>query len=322
MCRHLAVLQVSAPLLRTVELLEARGYALPVHRVARLAQGGPLSDEQVRAAVASDPELRITSGLVHRNGFDVTRSLERQRNHRVHGVPQWEVAQEYTRRLARTCPWVTCALAAGSLSSEGFEEGDDLDFDLFVEDGTKYLAYLVALGVAVPFSWRARRAAKRQPGRGRSRSHARPGGAPHHHASTPMLPKVICLNLVVEDGQARPFARQDEAMAFEFLLARPLHGSQWFQDVLAHNGELVAHFPQLADVPAAHVHARPNLRHHLLRVATRPRWSRRLLDGVAYQVVRGLHAWVRWHRRHDPDALMHVTQMEAHKRPYGILERP
>ncbi|MHB8633547.1 MAG: hypothetical protein ACYDBQ_06200 [Thermoplasmatota archaeon] len=286
----------------TVELLAGRGYALTPERLGDVLYGGPASVDQVRRAVAGSPRLRLESGLVVGGGIDVATALRRQRSHAVDQAAPAATAERYLVTLRRVCPWLKSALVAGSLASQGFERGDDIDFNLVVEDGTKYLSYVVALAAALPVSWRHRRERERD---------------------TPLLPKLVCINVVWEERQMRPFTRTDAKLALEILLSRPLVGGQAVRDVAAANPALVAHFPQLEAMPLPAEDEVPLAwPGRALRAATRWRPARRTLDGACYRLAWGLHAWVRWHRRRNPAARQHVEDMEHHKHPYGILERP
>jgi hypothetical protein len=289
----------------TVGLLAGRGYAVTPERLGRLLYGGPADAADVLRAVEGQAWASVVEGRVAAAGADVAASVRRQDAHEAAAAHAWEVAEGYVRALARHCPWLRAAWVAGSLASGGFEEGDDIDFNLVVADGTKYLSYLCALAVGLPPTWRERH---------------RAGG---HRHGTPLLPKLVCINVVWEQRQTRPFVRDDPGMALELLLGRPLHGRDEVARIVAANPALAAHFPQLQDQGGpAQEPVRPSLVGRLLALATRPAWMRRALDRCCYGLVRGLHAWVRWHRRRRPGLRSHVEEMERHKRPYGILDRP
>jgi hypothetical protein len=49
---------------QTVRLIQRRGYALTPSRLGRLCLGGPVSEDEVRWAVATSPGLTIAEGLV------------------------------------------------------------------------------------------------------------------------------------------------------------------------------------------------------------------------------------------------------------------
>jgi hypothetical protein len=196
-------------------------------------------------------------------------------------------------------------LACGSLASGGYHAGDDVDVSLLVEDDAKHLAYVVALAVAIPWMWRRRR----QP------------VAPD--ARLPLLPKVVCVNVVWTTREATPFARTDDALALELLLQEPLVGATAWARALAANPALLDRYPQLAltdppDGPSASISFVGRV---LAFLARGPR-RRRALDALCYQLARAMHALVRASRRKRPDVRARVARLEATKHPYAILDRP
>ncbi len=194
---------------------------------------------------------------------------------------------------------------AGSLASGGFQEGDDIDLDLVVEDHTKYATYVLALLVSLPYAWRHR------------------DREPPDEAWTPLLPKLVCLNVIWETSQAQDFQRTDAAMGMEIALSRSLAGHARFRHHLANNQQLLAHFPQLVDhEPMADLDPEPSRTGRFLDGLLSVSGIRRLVDGVCYHGVRALHALIRFARKRAPQAREHVERMKELKRPYAILDHP
>ena len=117
----------------------------------------------------------------------------------------------------------------GSVASGGYRPGDDVDFDLFVRTGTKYICYLAATLVGLKYSWRYR---------------STDLDSLHR---TPVLPKITCINVVWPTDQTRPFVRQDAALAFELRRCEPLIGWARFRKVLDDNPWIRGYFPQTYD---------------------------------------------------------------------------
>lgn len=282
----------------TLDLLGRRGYGVTPERLAALLHGGPVDPDCLHGLAAT----HLRHGRLAPPAVDTLESLRRQESHEAVAAAWWGEAAALIQRLANACPWLEVALVSGSLASGGFVEGDDIDLSLVCANDTKYLTYLMALLWGLPLSWRLRHRLPRD---------------------TPILPKAVCVNVVWESSQARPFARQDVDLAFELLLSRPVVGHAAYQSILEANAGLLAHFPQLLrEEVGPRVAARSNLRHRVLATLTRPRALRRALNGAAYAMVRLLHAWVRWHRRKDPGARSHAERMEAFKHPYATLDHP
>lgn len=284
----------------TAGLLAERGYALRAEALAALLGAPP---EDVRAAARSDPSLVLEADHVVPRGSEtlVAPSVARTVGH-AHAAAKWRpVAIAYARSVARHVPWARVVMLSGSLASGGFEEGDDLDVSLVVAPGTKHLSYVACLALALPLAWRHRR-----------RPHAR-------DAKMPLTPKLVCINVVWTEAEARPFARQDEAMALEVALSRAVWGGERWRAMLALNPDLVDGY-SIAD-ETDEVDASPSALGKALRALTRPRWLVRALDGACYRIARALHAWVRWHRRGSPEVRARIDRLEATKHPYAILDR-
>src|SRR6266540_1019102 len=119
------------------------------------------------------------------------------------------------------------------------------------------------------------------------------------------VPKVTCVNVVWQESDCRPFARQDELLAFELLRSVPIAGTAHYATTLRANPWLSLHFPQIFErVDADRVRTPPpsSLARVQRRVARSPR-GRRALDRVARGIAAALHAVVRLSRERDPAAV-------------------
>lgn len=294
---------------RTVALLADRGFAVSADRLAALLLGGPAPPAAVRRAVRAHPGLGATDGFVHpTDRADLVPPSRRRAQGHDGAADRWmATCRGYVRDLVRHCPWIEAVLVSGSLASGGFRDADDIDVSLVVEEDAKYLTYVAALTLSLPYAWRHRRKPTREA------------------SATPLVPKVICVNAVWTRAQTRPFVRQDAAMGLELLFSRPVHGARTWRAVLEHPGNagLRRAFPQLAGAePLADVEAGPSVLSRVLdRLTARP-GLRRALDNACYLVARALHGLVRWTRRDNPRARVHAERMAAVKHPYAILERP
>lgn len=282
---------------RTVALLEERGYAVTPEHLGRICYGGPIAAESVRAAVASAGNLHLDRGLVVTPSF-APRALACRRRSVAHAgaaaayLPE---AIRFARRLVALAPFVLCVSIAGSLSSGGFVETDDIDLNLIVENGYRHLAYVVLnlLGVADAVQRR------RKP----------------VDASTqrPLAPRVMTANLVLERSQCFPLARRDAQMALELLQSQPVFGAAFLGSVVAANPALCEHFPQLATRPA------PLDQRGSARL---PAWAfPRFLDPPARIFGEAAWRWMMWTRRRSPEALGRVAYVRETMRPYALFER-
>ena len=289
---------VSERVHQTVALLRRRGYAVTSAKLAELCLGGPLSDAELRWAVAANPDLAITGGLVlSRDAVPDADSIRgRADAHRAESGRYIDLTVQFVSKLVAVAPFVRSVSIAGSLASGGFRESDDVDLNLIVDDGYRHVAYVVVnvLGLVHALGHRAKPV--------------------DDLTRRPLAPRLMTANLILERSQCLPLARQDEDMAFEFLIAQPVFGIGEIQDVIDANPGLVEHFPQLEDRAAPLAIEAPARR---VPSAVYPRAA----DGAARVI--GLTAWryMQWTRRHRPDALARVAYVRATMRPYTLFDR-
>jgi len=285
---------------RTVALLSRRGFALSPQRLAGLCLGGPVSEKDVRWAVAAASDLNFAHDLVVQRS-DGTRAGEirsRAAAHISDAPPYLEMTHAFVRRLVAFAPFIRSVSIAGSLASGGFRASDDVDLNLIVDDGRRHLAYVAVNLLGLLHALRHR---------------AKPVD---DLTRRPLAPRLMTANLILERSQCRPLARQDEDMALELLMSKPVFGLDVFNEVVAANPSLLDHFPQL-DL-AAHAHAiDPPASRRL------PRWLfPALLDGAARQVGGAAWRYMQWTRRDKPEALARVAFVRATMRPYTLFDEP
>jgi hypothetical protein len=281
---------------RTVALLERRGYALPPQRLAEVCLGGEISALEVRFAVAaSDGELCESEGLVVSPALAVRAPAIRRRtdDHAAAAAGYLPETLRFARRVIELCPYVLSVSIAGSLASGGFQETDDVDLNLVVEDGRRHLAYVAVNLLGYLHALRFR-------------------GKPID-ASTrrPLAPRLMTLNLVLERSQCFPLRRQDEDMAFELLQSEPVFGAAFLRRVAAANPGLTEAFPQLASKPAV-VEVLPRAR---LPAGLFPR----LLDAPSHTLGKAAWRYMQWSRRGSPEARARVAFVRETMRPYTLF---
>jgi hypothetical protein len=203
----------------------------------------------------------------------------------------------FVRSLVAAAPFIRAVSVAGSLASGGFRASDDVDLNLIVDDGHRHLAYVMVnvLGIAHAFAHR--------------------GKPVDDLTRRPVAPRLMTANLILERSQCHPLARQDEDMAYELLVAKPIFGLEVFDEVIDANPALLEHFPQLARRLAPLTHVRPRLR--------APAWLfPASLDGVARWIGWAAWRYMQWTRRHHPEALSRVAYVRETMRPYTLFDGP
>ena len=279
----------------TVALLERRGYSLSARDLGRVCLGGPLPESQVVAAMEG-AGLRERSGIVCSDGFSVRAGVAaaRQAGHSTAAETYLAETVAFARTLAGLFPFIIAVSIAGSLASGGFAATDDVDLNLVVEDGFRHVAYFVLNAYGVLHALRHR-------------------GKPVDSLSArPLSPRVMTANLVLERSQCFPLARTDKDMAYELMASRTVVGAGFLAAVVVANAELLRHFPQLAERPAAHA-LEPHRR--------LPAWLfSRLLDVPARTAGRAAWRYLQWTRRHSPEALARVAFVRTTMRPYTLFD--
>lgn len=271
---------------------------------AQLIQG-PVDESTLRLAISDHAEFTVRDGFVCLRGSEslLRRSKDRVDLNRSLAEEGWNLAREFASELVRICPFVEAIALSGSLASGGYGPRDDIDFDLIVEPGSKYTCYLLAHLVGLRYGWRHRH---------RSLDEL-------HH--TPVLPKIVCINVVWTDDQMRPFERRDENMAFELFRCVPMYGARRFEQALRDNPWVNEYFPQAygrawpdalpdrATVAAKilmGVRGNPRMRGFLERAC---RW-------ISWQLYRGVQS----SRRNNPAAVARMEFLRRAKYPYEVFQ--
>lgn len=287
---------ISTRVRRTVALLRRRGYALSASRLGDMCLGGPVSELEVRWAAAATADLAIAEDLVvERDAADDAPSIRsRAASHRAESIAYIALTRRFVRTLVAVAPFIQSVSIAGSLASGGFRATDDVDLNLIVDDGHRHVAYVVVNALGMLHALRHRR----KPVDDLTRR--------------PIAPRLMTVNLVLERSQCHPLQREDEDMAFEFLVGEPVFGLDVITDVIQANPALIGHFPQLAQRTAPLLIDVPARAPKALYPA--------LLDRPAQAVGRAAWRYMQWTRRHRPEALARVEYVRSTMRPYTLFD--
>ena len=283
----------------TVALLSRRGFAVSPARLAEICVGGPVTEADVRWAVAASPDLDIAHDLVlARSDRSRARAIRaRAADHDSDAPPYLDMTVGFVRTLVRLAPFIRSVSIAGSLASGGFRASDDVDLNLIVDDGRRHLAYVAVNVLGLIHALRHR---------------SKPVD---DLTRRPLAPRLMTANLILERSQCHPLARQDEDMAFELLMSRPVFGAGVLGEVLGANLGLLDHFPQLADL-SGEASPAPTSSHL-------PSWLfPTALDGAARLLGRAAWRYMQWTRRDKPEALARVAYVRATMRPYTLFDEP
>jgi hypothetical protein len=282
---------------RTVALLRRRGYAVTPNRLADICLGGRVSDSDIRWAAAADPDLAIAEDLVvERDALSRASDIRsRSLGHGRDSAAYLDMTLAFVRRLVGVAPFIRAVSIAGSLASGGFRASDDVDLNLVVDDGHRYLAYVMVNFLGVLHAMRHR---------------SKPVD---DLTRRPVAPRLMTANLILERSQCRPLLRQDEDMAFEFLVSEPVFGLDAIREIVDENPGLLEHFPQLAQKTPSRLVASP-ARH--VPAMLYPAF----LDGPARYLGQSAWRYMQWSRRNRPEALARVAYVRATMRPYTLFD--
>ena len=290
----------------TLRIANRWGYGLAGDDVAKLLYGGPAEGADVAHALASSRAIVFREGIATLSGQEelIEKGLSRRRSNDGLATLYFGIAEDFARDLLRHSPFVRAIAVSGSTASGGLEAGDDVDFNLFAEDGTKYIVYLMAVLLGVKYSLLHRQRFRRGT------------------SLLGILRKVTCVNVVFTESHSRPFVRQDEFLAFELLRSIPIAGTVDFARTLESNPWLRIPFPQIfSRVFADRVGPQP---HSLLGkvqrgIASSPA-GRRLLDLACRGIAAAIHRVVRLSRERDPEAIARLAFLRRVKFPYDVFQ--
>ncbi|HYS73930.1 MAG TPA: hypothetical protein VEO96_08130 [Thermoplasmata archaeon] len=273
------------------------GYAPTVAALASDLLGGSTQPTHLLDAIGSSEHFILRDEFVCLPGHEalVERSRPRVRANRLLNGHAKEAALRFTADLLRVCPFIDCVALSGSVASGGYVPTDDIDLDIFVPDGAKYVTYAISLALSLGFSLEHR-------GRGRLR-------------------KIVCVNVIWTRTQTAPFARKDASLAFELLHCLPLVGAQSFREVIRRNRWIDGYFPQIAtDRWTDLERPRPNLIGKLVAwVAAHPE-AQVLAERIARAISYLVYVTVHWLRRHDRAAMERLDFLQRAKYPYEVFQ--
>jgi len=289
----------------TLRLMHDWGYAPTLSMLAADLLGGSVNVPALDQSLRFDAGIRLKGDFVCLRGDEhlLDKSMERVRSHRVLNGHARILAEDFARDVATVCPYVECIALSGSVASGGYDSRDDIDFDLFVRPGTKYLCYLLTILVSLKYSWRYRKVK----------------GATLQKIAG--LPKVACVNVVWTQDQTKPFVRQDAAMAFELLHCQPLVGGNVFRQVLEDNRWIERYFPQLFGRTLIDATEARNTRFSrlLAGLERRPRMLR-LLERISRSAAWLLYSFAQTAWGRQPATRARMAFLKRVKYPYEVFQ--
>jgi hypothetical protein len=297
----------AGPLARRVEataaLFARRRYAVPLEDFAGCLIGGAEDPGEVLGAIEASERLGLVDGFVvaRAQDYDLEAWRERRAAHKEHRAKILEDAVAFGEDLVKTFPFIRAICLTGSLASGGYTPADDVDFNLFVDDRAKYSAYLTSILLSLKYSLKHRGKPELEEGR------------------TPLLPKVICINVIFRERDCSPFLRRDRYLGFELLLQEPIYGVGYYREIVSKNRWLQELFPQLGqklDGLGDRVRRPERAPLHALWHAD----PLRLSETASRLLTRAVFEAVQLSRRRNPKAQEHVARVRQFQYPYGVFQ--
>ncbi|MEE9592116.1 MAG: hypothetical protein V3W28_00865 [Thermoplasmata archaeon] len=292
-------------ILATLRLFRDWGHAPTLEQLSAFLLGGREGIPVLGARLDVMEEPVVEGGIIGLAGWEhlIKKTERRLRTNRTLKEKYLRLAEAFCRDLAASCPFVHSVALAGSLATDGFAPGDDIDFDLFVDTGTRYTTYLLATLIGIRYAWRHRHRVSSEVHR------------------TPVLPKITCVNVVWSEDQTRPFQRQDDALAFELMRCQPLYGVDHFSRVLGNNRWISAYFPQMFErVFEERVQARRNTLGGFLAALGRRPLLLRLTEAASRGVAWMIYSFVQRVRNKNPEAAARMEFLRRVKQPYEVFQ--
>jgi len=283
--------------IRTLKVMHEWGYAPTLEALSRDLLGGTLPLGDVIQSIEATTDVVVEDGFACLQGHRrlLHESRNRVESHRVLNGAARTIAEEFAREIVRTCPLVDCVALSGSVASGGYAPRDDIDIDLFVKDGAKYLVYALALILGL---------------RTAIRHHRRFG-----------FRKLICINVVWTQAESHPFVRQDQGLAFELLRCKPLLGDEHFRDVVKANPWVDAFFPQIRGLSTSDVNVpEPGSLGKLVQWIGQHERLLHIINRLSRLVTQVAYSVVHWLGRRNASAMERLRFLQRVKYPYEVFQ--
>lgn len=292
-------MDLKSRILRTVNIIDRRGYNLSLERLSRDLIGGSVDLNELENAVRDIDGIEYDGTYVamEKRSF-ANKCSRRTAEHPKHYKRVMAIAKKYSEQYTNLNPWVKCVMVTGSVASGGYCDNDDIDLNIVVHDGAKYTSYLMAMLLSLGYSYRY--------------------GKKFRERYIPGIPKVICINVVWEEHQVHPFKRQDGQVAYELLNSKVIFNSDFFRSTIDKNPWLNGWYPQIftrhkeskRPEDETHTDDRNGIR------------SPGPLEFITKRALFSLFNIVRFARLKKQRARERMDFVENAKYPYGIFDEP
>lgn len=284
-------------IIKTLQIVEERGYNLTIQRLAKILIGGEVESSSIIKIIETcslfdfDGTFISTSGNIHSE-----KCLERLKKHHSLYPIYNKIATEFIDECVTHCPWIHCIMLTGSMASEGLFDGDDIDLNIVVEKDTKYATWLLGLLLSIKYAIKYRKQ--------------------FNLKWYNLIKGVICICVIWDTSQVFPFVRKDKQIAYELLLnSNVLYNADFYEQILKKNDWIKQWFPQLYGVTFS---KKQRMKKQKRYNRTIMRWFIEPLSKViiyfTYRIYRTIIFW------NQPlnNRIDHVLKVQH---PYGIINK-
>ncbi len=299
----LSVPGLSDRILMTLQIADRRGYGLSLSHLSKILVKGEVNEEIVKHQLSFMKEVSHNGDVFCLKGREelLAETKRRLDCNRVLGGIYEIKAKQLASQYASLCPFIRCIAIAGSMASGGFSEEDDIDFNIFVEKGTKYTVYFIGIFLALKYALMNRRKPL------------------SYKSATPFLPKFICINVIWEEHEALPYMRRDRYMAYELLRQKPVFGLRFYNEVLHKNMWVRSYFPQIYGSAPNEIHIKKTLMRKIIRLFYSNNIISHTGELLSKKISYVLWSFVQFSRRNNTAARQRVKWVRSMQRPYALF---
>lgn len=283
---------------KTLKITEERGYNLTKKKLSEQLIGGKISINQLELTINSMKNIVSDDVYVStkKNSYFKKCKERKEKNDQLNRT-FLSIAKEFVDDYVKICPWVYCVMLTGSVASEGVCEDDDIDFNFVVNDGTKYISYLIAIILSFKYSLKYKKL--------------------FNYKYLGFISKVICVSVIWEKNQIFPFTRRDEQIAYEMLSVRILYNLDFFRKILHNNSWISNFFPQIIEKNGFKLDKEADN----FIISEKKRWPK-IFENLTFTLMYFANKIIIYSRLRNLDLKNRVNLVEKAKHPYGIFDVP
>lgn len=296
--KNMSNLTLNERVVKTLEIVEKRGYNLTLKKLSENLLGGKIDIKKLKYNVRSFKNIDFDGVFIATLGNLYLKKCMKRRltNDKLQPI-YLKIAEEYSVDYVKFFPRVRCIMTAGSMATEGLGDDDDIDLNIVVQDGSKYTSYLFAILLSLKYSIKYRKQ--------------------FNEKYLGLLTKVICISVIWEEHQVLSFTRRDEQIAYELLNVDILYNHTFFNNMLKDNRWLNNWFPQVFQ-KKHHIQEKMNNVSPKRMKKTLPN----IIENISMAIMFFFFKIIRMTRSKNQALQDRMDTVEKVKHPYGLFDVP